>query len=238
MNRRTILDDTSGNGGSQRLLVQADGLIRSGPNRLLIDQASCQIFAGDQIALTGPSGSGKSLLLRSLALLDAVEQGTIRWQNSLVKPHDVPRFRSHVIYVHQQASLTEGTVEDALREPFALRVHKDKTYSSLQAEKLLNDLQRTEDFLSKQIADLSGGEAQLTALLRAILLQPHVLLLDEPTSALDPETAAAAESLVLNWFAERPEDRAYVWVTHHRAQADRMADIQWEVSDGRLQVSR
>ncbi|MEZ6121517.1 MAG: ATP-binding cassette domain-containing protein, partial [Pirellulaceae bacterium] len=119
MSRQTLLDDTSGNGGSQRLLIQANGLVRSGPNRPLIDQASCQIFAGDRIALTGPSGSGKSLLLRSLALLDEVEQGTIRWQGSLVKPHDVPRFRSHVIYVHQQASLTEGTVKDALREPFA-----------------------------------------------------------------------------------------------------------------------
>ena len=238
MNRQTLFDNTGSNRSSQRLLVQADGLVRSGPNRPLIDQASCQIFAGDQIALTGSSGSGKSLLLRSLALLDEVEQGTIRWQGNAVKPHNIPRFRSHVIYVHQQASLTEGTVEDALREPFFLRVNKDKTYSSLQVEVLLNGLQRTEDFLSKQIADLSGGEAQLTALLRAILLQPHVLLLDEPTSALDPETAAAAESLVLNWFAEKPDDRAFVWVTHQRQQADRIANVQWQVSEGKLQVSR
>jgi putative ABC transport system ATP-binding protein len=84
------------------------------------------------------------------------------------------------------------------------------------------------------VSNLSGGETQITALLRALQLDPTVLLLDEPISALDPETARAVEALLLEWVDEAALERAWVWVTHGAAQADRIARRTVRVRAGRF----
>jgi putative ABC transport system ATP-binding protein len=99
---------------------------------------------------------------------------------------------------------------------------------------LLGKVDRDESFLRQRRDNLSGGEAQLVALVRALQLQPDVLLLDEPTAALDAESAAAAESLVLQWLAASPDERALVWSSHDAAQTDRVATRQLHMADGRL----
>jgi putative ABC transport system ATP-binding protein len=86
--------------------------------------------------------------------------------------------------------------------------------------------------------NLSGGERQIVAMLRALLVVPAVLLLDEPSAALDPQTTATLEQLVDTWHAEEPSKRAYVWVSHDTAQAQRVADRIIHLRDGTLEVSR
>ena len=96
---------------------------------------------------------------------------------------------------------------------------------------------RDETFLAKKQHELSGGEAQITALLRAMQLEPEVLLLDEPTAALDDVATKAVEQLLDRWLCEQPNERSIVWVTHDRDQARRVCDRILHLERGRLRES-
>jgi putative ABC transport system ATP-binding protein len=215
-------------------LLTAGGIGRRVVASWLLDHVSLNIARGDRISLVGPSGSGKTLLLRALALLDPLDTGEILWCGRRLRGHEVPYFRSRVMYLHQRPSLLEGTVELNLRQPFSLAVHRDKVFARERITAILAALGRDASFLLKQQSDLSGGEAQLTSLLRAIQLDPDLLLLDEPTSALDSASTAAVESLVASWYEERPEERAIVWVSHDLDQAHRVSSTVRLLRDGRI----
>ncbi len=200
----------------------------------LLHDINLKISAGDRIGLVGLSGSGKTLLLRSLAMLDPCSTGEILFGGKPVHDGSIPRFRAQAIYLHQHPVLFEGTVESNLRRPFELAVHCDKRPDRAKILDWLDMLDRDESFLSKDQQNLSGGEAQLTALLRAMQLRPKVLLLDEPTAALDAEATAAVERLTATWLDEKPTELAFVWVSHASDQAERMCDVIHRIDGGRL----
>ena len=160
---------------------------------------------GDRLGVLGPSGAGKTVLLRALALLDPLDTGTVLFQRQVVGGDEVPRYRSQVIYLHQKPALQEGTVEDNLRLPFALKTHRERRFDRGLTAELLASLGRDTAFLDKSSRDLSGGEAQIVALVRAIELEPTMLLLDEPTASLDPATAQAVEAMLDRWMDARRE---------------------------------
>lgn len=215
-------------------VLEAVGIGRKVGDRWLLEDVSLTIRPGERIGVIGPSGSGKTLLLRALALLDSTDAGEIRWLGEVVHGAGVPHFRSQVMYLHQRPVLLEGTVEDNLRAPFHLRVHRDITFDRERVVALLETLSRDGSFLAKQQRDLSGGESQIAALLRAMQLDPAVLLLDEPTAALDADATAQVEALVSGWLGGRPERRAVVWVTHDLQQARRVATRVLRMDKGRL----
>ncbi len=190
----------------------------------LLKGISWQIRAGDRIGIVGPSGSGKTLLLRALACLDPIDTGQILWLGKPVYEHTIPNFRRRVIYLHQRPVLWEGTVDDNLRLPFSLRVHRQRQYEQSRLVKYLEILQRDESFLDRETGNLSGGESQLVALLRAMQLDPMILLLDEPTSALDAKTEAAVEELVRFWWQEKALQQTLVWISHDPEQVQRETD--------------
>ena len=217
-------------------LVEARGIGRraAGGGEWLIHDIDFRILAGDWLALVGPTGSGKTLLLRALALLDPLDAGKIYFQRERVTGPEIPAYRSRVIYLHQRPALPEGTVDEILRQPWGLRVHHAGHYDRERVLELLSWLKRGEAFLRKEQRTLSGGESQLVALLRAIQLDPRVLLLDEATAALDGDTAAAVESLVCRWRDETSNKRATLWVTHAPRQAGRVASQVLRFEAGRL----
>jgi putative ABC transport system ATP-binding protein len=195
---------------------------------------SLSIYGGERLAIIGATGSGKTLLMRSLALLDPVDGGDVLWKGKPVEVSQIPRYRSQVIYLHQRPALLGDTVEACLRHPFSLRIHRGLTYKRDQAAALLQTLGRDEGFLSKACRDLSGGERQLTALVRALLIDPAVLLLDEPTAALDATAVEAVEKVAIQWVTESANSRAAVWVTHDDRQVHRTADRVLTMHSGRL----
>jgi putative ABC transport system ATP-binding protein len=217
-------------------LLRASGVGRRVPltDNWLLRDVDINIECGDRIAIVGPTGSGKTLMLRALTCLDPIDAGEIRWRNELLQGDAIPRFRREAIYLHQRPALFEGTVEDNLRWPFSVRSHGDREYSGETILRLLEQVNRTASFLSQSSRELSGGEAQIVALLRAIQLEPVLLLLDEPTGSLDRESTLLIEKLISAWFEASPNQRATLWVSHDRDQVTRVANRVMSICAGKV----
>lgn len=206
-------------------LVDAEDITRRDPQsgQILLQPTRFALHAGDRVAVTGPSGSGKSVFLRALALLDPLDSGSIAWHGRPVGRATIPRYRRNVAYIRQRPAILDGTVEDNLRYPFSLKAYRDVRFDRARAASLAAQAGRGVGFLDKRASELSGGEAQIAALIRVLQLAPEVLLLDEPTASLDPESSHAIEGLVHAWFGAGDTPRASVWVSHDPAQARRMS---------------
>ena len=203
----------------------------------LLHPTSLAVRPGERIALTGPSGAGKSVLLRALALLDPVDDGHVTWRGETIAARAVPAYRCQVAYMRQRPALLPGTVEDNLRLPYQL--HARQGHASFDRDAAITMLARAErdaSFLDKTATDLSGGEAQIAALVRPLQTAPAVLLLDEPTAALDPASARAIEALLQHWIARAPDRCAWVWITHDPEQAARIGQQHWRMEAGRLRT--
>jgi putative ABC transport system ATP-binding protein len=230
-------DPRTGSGlPSPGAILEACGIGRRRPDGpvWLLHRVSLEVRPGECLVIAGPSGSGKTLLLRALALLDPIDSGQVLWRGCPVQDREVPAFRRRVIYLHQRPALLEGSVEDNFRYPYTLKVHRRSRYDRRRIVGYLAELGRDGAFLAKSHRDLSGGEAQVVALLRAIQLNPEVLLLDEPTSALDAEATRAVEALLGLWRAEAPQARSLVWITHDADQSRRVADRALGMQSGLL----
>lgn len=222
-------------------LLTACGLGRrkGGGRDWLLRGACIAIRPGDRLAVIGPSGAGKTLLLRALAMLDPLDEGFIQWRGRGVSGNAVPAYRREVIYLHQRAALFEGSVEANLLYPFSFGVNRGRSFDKHGLLNLLGSIGRTASFLEKSSRDLSGGESQIVALLRALQIGPSILLLDEPTTSLDEGTTRAIEELLGQWLSEAPAHRAFLWVSHDSDQVRRVADHVLRMQCGQLEgVSR
>ncbi|MDJ1168996.1 ATP-binding cassette domain-containing protein [Roseofilum sp. BLCC_M154] len=188
---------------------------------------------GSRLGLVGASGKGKTLLLRALAGLDPLDEGRILWSKELGKncnlnPNLLPYYRSQAIYIHQQPSLFEGTVEENLQIVYSLGIHQSKTYNLEDVQILLTQLNRSSDFLQKSAMNLSGGERQILSLIRALQLHPMILFLDEPTASLDPKTTEQVEELIDRWMGDNSY-RCCIWTSHDRQQMERVTSDRLEL---------
>ncbi len=204
------------------VLLTARGLGRTVDGRRLWQGLELELMAGERLAVSGPSGTGKTLLLRSLAGLEPLEQGAVSFLGRDLASWRMPEYRRRVLLLPQRPALPEGTVEAALAAPFAFHVHRARSYRREAALARLAHVGREADFLGRSTATLSGGEAQVAALLRALLLEPQVLLLDEPTASLDAAATEAVEALVAAWLQDA-DDRAYLWTSHDPEQQARVS---------------
>lgn len=216
-------------------LIESRSLTRLDERRQvpLLQPIDFTLHAGDRVSITGASGSGKSVFLRALALLDAPTSGQILWNNQPIGNTQIPHYRSHISYLSQRPALLDGSVEDNLRFPFSLKTLRKRSFDLAAVTKLLGHAGKAPDFLAKRAGDLSGGESQVVSLIRTLQLNPEVLLLDEPTAALDPTSSREVEALIDAWFAGDPA-RACIWVSHDLDQARRMSDIHLQMSAGVL----
>lgn len=192
-------------------------------DKIITRTEKLEIFPGERLVLMGPSGTGKTLFLRALSLLEPWIHGELLWKNRPVEPSKIPAFRGQVTYLQQNTTFFDGTVEMNLRWPYQLQVHRHKNFDEKKVISYLEVFGLEESFLKKSTVHLSGGEKQMVALIRLLQLNPQILLLDEPTAALDKQSALNYETLVLHWLKENPL-HSFLWVTHSLEQAARVAN--------------
>jgi D-methionine transport system ATP-binding protein len=160
--------------------------------QVLLHDISADIFQGDRLAIVGPTGAGKTSLLRLLNRLTELSSGQIYLNGQEIRQIPPIKLRQQIILVHQESSLLGMTVQQALSYPLQLR----GLSQHLIQQRLVSGIEQLripQEWLEKTEAQLSVGQRQWVAIARAILAQPAVLLLDEPTSALD---AGRAEALI------------------------------------------
>lgn len=201
----------------ERVTVQRGG-------RLLLDEVTCRIPAGACTAVTGPSGTGKTTLLRLLNRLEDPDAGRVRLDGRALPDLDVLALRRQVALVAQAPVLLTGHVLDELRagHPGLGEDH---------AAGLLGQVSLPPAMLARGTAGLSGGEAQRLCLARALAAGPQVLLLDEPTSALDAASAHAVEQAVKSFIAA---GGSVVLVSHDSGQTRRVASQVLALRDGHI----
>lgn len=185
-----------------------------------------ELRAGSRLGLVGASGSGKSLLMKALAGLVPVDRGEIRFRGRPLSHWIMPEYRAQVIYSPQRPTLFEGSVEANLKAVLRLSVHQGRIFDREKIVGYLQELGRSADFLDLSATTLSGGEAQILGLLRALQVDPQVLLLDEPTASLDQETAESLEGLVTRWLLAG-ERRVCIWTSHSPEQISRVSNRQF-----------
>jgi tungstate transport system ATP-binding protein len=189
---------------------------------------SLDVMRGEVFCLLGPTGAGKSTLLRLLAGLESATDGEMSFDAEPLSQELPLAIRRRIVMVHQRPHLLSGSVRYNVEYGLRIRKAQDGT---AKAEAVMRRL-GIDGLASQSIRQLSGGQMQLAALARAIVVEPAVLLLDEPTSNLDPARVAMVENLIQE--IQRENRVTVVWTTHNLFQARRIASRIGLIWDGTL----
>jgi putative ABC transport system ATP-binding protein len=197
----------------------------------ILDDITVDVERGSALTLVGPSGSGKSSLLRCLNRLEEPTAGVVRFDGRLITELDPRELRRRAALVLQTPVLFEGTVRENLM------VHAPNATLDVSESRLretLTEVGLDVALLERDAAMLSGGERQRVTIARALLRDPKALLLDEPTSALDPPNAI----LVVETICRLRDTRGLtiVAVTHTPELVRRLGGALLYLVNGRVQT--
>ena len=180
------------------MLLKLENINKKFGKKEVLKDISFEIHDKEIVAIVGPSGSGKSTLLRCINMIDPPTSGIIKYDkyNIMKKNIDINKYRMNVGMVFQQFNLFSHltVIENITLVPIKLGLlTKEKAYK--KGEKLLNDIGLLNKENEKPI-NLSGGEQQRVAIVRALMMEPKLLLFDEPTSSLDPQMTREVLELI------------------------------------------
>ena len=209
-------------------ILRTEHLGRVVKEKVLVEDITFEVRTGEVLAIVGPSGSGKTSLLRLLNRLDEPTSGAVYVEGVDYRQIAPRELRRKLGLVNQRPYLFPGTVEQNLRFGPAQR---GESLSQDFIEELLTRV-GLKGYASRNVANLSGGEAQRVSVARTLANSPLVLLLDEPTSALDETSKREVESSVQS--VVREQGLTCVLVTHDTAQAARLAQRAVVLEGGRI----
>jgi sulfate transport system ATP-binding protein len=195
-----------------------------------LDDVSLTVPDGSLTALLGPSGGGKSTLLRVIAGLETADAGSVVIRGEDVT-HIAPQDRGVGFVFQHYAAFKHMTVRDNVAFGLSIR-RKPRGEIARKVDELL-ELVRLDGFAHRYPSQLSGGQRQRMALARALAVDPNVLLLDEPFGALD----AAVRAELRDWL-RRLHDEVHVttlFVTHDREEAMEIAEQTVVINEGRIE---
>lgn len=209
-------------------ILQAEHLGRVVNEKILVEDINFDVQTGEVLAIVGPSGSGKSSLLRLLNRLDEPTSGTVYLEGTDYRQIAPRELRRKLGMVNQRPYLFPGTVEENLR--FG-PLQRGESLSKDSIEELLGRV-GLKGYASRNVANLSGGEAQRVSVARTLANSPLVLLLDEPTSALDETSKREVEASIQT--VVRDQGLTCILVTHDTAQAARLAERALMLESGHV----
>jgi len=218
---------------SDKSLFHVEGLCKSFGNGLVLDHISTDIEKGEVVVIIGPSGSGKSTFLRSLNLLEMPTSGKIYFEgNDITDKHlNIDAYRQKIGMVFQHFNLFPHMtiLKNLTLAPMKLQGMSEKDAKELAMQYL--ERVGLSDKADAYPSQLSGGQKQRIAIVRALCMNPEVLLFDEPTSALDPEMVGEVLAVI--------KDLAYngmtmLIVTHEMGFAKEVASRVMFIDEGKI----
>jgi osmoprotectant transport system ATP-binding protein len=213
-------------------VVSLEGVKKSYGGKIVLRPTTLTVARGACLALIGPSGCGKSTLLRVVIGLIVPDGGTVRVGDAVVNPESAYDVRLRVGYVIQDGGLFPHlTCEDNV----AL-VARRRGWAPERVTKRVNELidlvRLPRAMLTRYPAQMSGGQRQRVGIMRALMLDPEVLLFDEPLGALDPMVRAQLQDDLKDIFARLA--KTVLIVTHDMAEAARFGDTIALMKDGAI----
>lgn len=180
-------------------------------------------------AIIGPSGAGKTSLLKLCNGLNKASSGNIYINEQNIKSWNPLMLRRTVGLAFQDAKMISGSVRKNLALPLLLQGNK---LTNKEAERLLHLVQLETHLLSLDVRHLSGGQRQRLALARTLINKPEILLLDEITASLDQISVKEIEQLIIS--INEMFSTTIIWITHDIEQAKNVAHDIWVMIDGDL----
>ncbi len=196
---------------------------------VVLRDVSLELSAGELLVVIGPSGSGKSSLLRCVNRLNDIDAGAIRLDGQSIYDLPVTELRRQVGMMFQKTAPFEGSVADNIA--FGARL-QGESLSRDEVLALMKQVALEAELADRAAADLSGGQEQRLAIARALALNPTLLLLDEPTSSLDPIATSRVEDSLLR--LRRQTSLTMIWVSHSIEQARRIGSRVLLLDEGRV----
>ncbi len=219
-------------------LIEVHDLVKKfGANIVALDKVNLTIDKGEVVVIVGPSGSGKSTLLRSLNLLEIPTSGSVIFEGVDItgKKVDLNKHRQKMGMVFQHFNLFP---HKTVLENMTLAPIKVKGMDQAEAEKMARGLLEKvglADRADAYPAQLSGGQKQRIAIVRALCMQPDVMLFDEPTSALDPEMVGEVLEVMRDLASQ---GMTMVVVTHEMGFAREVGSRVLFMDEGHLLVDQ
>ncbi len=178
-------------------MLEVKNIFKSFDGKEILKGINLNVNKGEKVIIIGPSGSGKSTFLRTLNLLEEVDKGEIKLEGNVVdKKTNIDKYREDIGMVFQNFNLFNNMTvkENIMLAPVTLKL-KTKEEAEKEAKKLLKKINLSSKE-NKYPNQLSGGEKQRVAIIRALAMNPKIMLFDEPTSALDPEMVGEVLNLM------------------------------------------
>ena len=216
---------------TRECIIKVENMTKSFGKDVVLKNINTEICKGDIVAIIGPSGCGKSTFIRTLNLLEQPTEGAIYVDgvNIMDKKVDINKIRQKVGMVFQHFNLFPNLT---ILENITLAPVKTGQMTAEEAEKKAMELLERVGLSDKAKSypdTLSGGQKQRIAIVRALAMNPEILLFDEPTSALDPEMVGEVLSLMQDLAKD---GMTMVIVTHEMAFARDVADRVIFMADG------
>jgi putative ABC transport system ATP-binding protein len=184
-------------------------------NHTLFENLSFSADSGQRLCISGPSGMGKSSLLKALMGFVRPAEGTVAIDGTRMTEKTCWKLRRHMAYVPQEPDLGSEPVYERLRQPFSIRANSHLAFDPAKMERLWDRFGLERKLLDRNAAELSGGEKQRAAIIIALLLQRPILLLDEPVSAMDRQSRQ-----VLREVLSEQTDKTVVFISHDESLLD------------------
>jgi osmoprotectant transport system ATP-binding protein len=198
-------------------LIAFEDVSHAYPHVTAVDGVSLRVDAGETVALIGPSGCGKSTLLKLAVGLVWPGQGRVFVAGEELQPANALQLRRRIGYVIQSGGLFPHLTAHDNVTLAARYLRRARDWTQARVAELADLVQLQPDVLTRFPGDLSGGQRQRVSLMRALMLDPAVLLLDEPLGALDPMVRHGLQEDLRKLFARLR--KSVLLVTHDMAEA-------------------